>query len=386
MRILVDLTGCAKGYSYWIYASRILQVWSKYDFSDIRIFLLITEDMEVLIKKEYPSFEYILFKRYPYRNELQKILRMSIFRDSLMWQHTVNRTGCDILFSPSSLVKNFWKIKMHRVQVIHDIQGSKTWSGLQRWAFCLFTPLILKHSDRIIAISNFVKQDILKTYSFVSPDKITVIHNGVTLPTTVFSGSLKSDYKYLLYVNSLCKYKNVGTLVKAFIELKDVIPHKLVIVGRRTDYWEEEIVPLIIKSSIKDRVVHLSHYVSDEEIVRLYQSADVFISPSLHEGFGYTPIEAAICGTPVICTKETALPEVTMGMLNYYEPALDFIALKNRIQEVLENYPTKEQLKKISDTFKAEYENVKQAKKIYDFLVKDIRQRDSKNATGLKKN
>lgn len=158
-------------------------------------------------------------------------------------------------------------------------------------------------------------------------------------------------------------------MVKAFIELKDTISHKLVVVGKSTDYWEKEILPIIVESGIQDRIVHLSHYVSDEEIARLYRSADVFISPSLYEGFGYTPVEAAMCGTPVICTRETALPEVTMGLVNYYEPALDHIALKNKIMEVLKNYPTKEQLKVISDTFKAQYDNAMQARKIYDCVA-----------------
>lgn len=58
-----------------------------------------------------------------------------------------------------------------------------------------------------------------------------------------------------------------------------------------------------------------------------------------------------------------------MGLENYYEPALDFTALKNKIMEVLENYPTKEHLKNISDVFKVQYDNVQQAKIIYDCVM-----------------
>lgn len=369
MKILVDLTGCTKGYSYWTYASRVLSAWRDCKSLDADIILLIREEMESSVKAEYAEFEYILLQRYSCCNKLQTMFRLKPVLNSLMWRRTVNRSGCDIVFSPGTNMLLFLRVKICRVQVIHDLQPLKVWKGKKKLFFRLLTPFILKHSDRIIAISDFVKQDILKTYPFVSVDKIAVIHNGVVLPSSGLSRSLQSDSKYLLYISTLHEYKNVGTLVKAFIELKDTISHKLVVVGKSTDYWEKEILPIIVESGIQDRIVHLSHYVSDEEIARLYRSADLFISPSLYEGFGYTPVEAAMCGTPVICTRETALPEVTMGLVNYYEPALDHIALKNKIMEVLKNYPTKEQLKVISDTFKAQYDNAMQARKIYDCVA-----------------
>ena len=71
-----------------------------------------------------------------------------------------------------------------------------------------------------------------------------------------------------------------------------------------------------------------------------------------------------------------------MGLVNYYEPALDHIALKNKIMEVLKNYPTREQLKVISDTFKAQYDNARQARKIYDCVAECI---DGRNLLSHKK-
>ena len=86
------------------------------------------------------------------------------------------------MFSPGTNMLLFLRVKICRVQVIHDLQPLKVWKGKKKLFFRLLTPFILKHSDRIIAISDFVKQDILKTYPFVSADKIAVIHNGVVLP------------------------------------------------------------------------------------------------------------------------------------------------------------------------------------------------------------
>lgn len=373
MKILVDLTCCEKGHSYGVYASRVLSVWREYKSPDVAIVLLIKTEMETFIKQEFPDFKYIILKQFTYRNKLQSVFKIKWLLDGLSWQKTVNHSGCDILFSLAPLLCSFLKVKVCRVQVVHDIQGLRTWTGMERVVYALLTPLILKVSDKIIAITDFVKQDILKTYHFISSDKITVVHNGVILPTLSSTRSLNLDYKYLLYVSALCEYKNLMTLVKAFIELKDKIPHKLVVVGKSTPYWENTVLPIIEKADIEERIVHYSHYISNEDIVCLYKSADILISPSLHEGFGYTPVEAAICGTPVICTKETALPEVTMGLVNYYEPALDFIALKNKIMDLLENYPKKTELDYISDTLRLRYDNVQQAGKLYDCVVRCIK-------------
>ncbi len=368
MKILVDLSGCTKGYSYWTYASRVLSVWREYKSSDVDIILLIREDMETLVQVEFPEFDYILLLRDIRCNRLLKISGIKWLLNGLIWKKTVNSSGCDVLFSPGTLFSSSRKVTLCRVQVIHDLIAVRGSTGKHKLGFRLFMPLILKYSNKIITISEFVRQDVVRTYPFISPDKITVIHNGVVLPVPP-SLELKVDYKYLLYVSTLWKYKNVETLVKAFIKLKDVIPHKLVIVGKASFYWEKEVLPIIKNAGIEDRIIHLSHHVSDGELVRLYQSADIFISPSLEEGFGYTPIEAAICEVPVICTRETALPEVTMDMVNYYEPALDSDALKNKIMEVLENYPSKEYLKKISDCFKSRYDNTQQAMKLLDCVV-----------------
>lgn len=370
MKILLDMTPCGRGTSIWVYALRILKSWRDADIGDVKIRLLIKEEAEQIIQTEFPNFEYVVFKPYTYSNSVAALFRYSWFIVGREWRKIVDEQfDCDIYVSLALDSSSYRRIRLYRVQVVHDLQPLRVWRGRMRLLFRFLIPKLLKHSDRIIAITEFVKQDILKTYPFISAEKISVVHNGVAVQRVTDSFQKDLDCKYLLYVSTLFEYKNVGTLVKSFIELKDKIPHKLVIVGKSTPYWENAVLPMIKEHGVENRVVHLSHYVSDEDIIRLYQSADIFISPSLHEGFGYTPIEAAICGTPVICTKETALPEVTMGLLNYYEPALDAIALKSKIEEVLNNYPTDEQLKKISDIFKAKYDITQQAMKFLNVLV-----------------
>ena len=90
---------------------------------------------------------------------------------------------------------------------------------------------------------------------------------------------------------------------------------------------------------------------------------------SLREGFGYTPIEAALCKVPVICSRCEALPYSTQGLLNYYEPAKDYKALACKIDEVLNNPPSEQQLEKIAEKYKKDYSSERQLdlfKKVLD--------------------
>ena len=91
----------------------------------------------------------------------------------------------------------------------------------------------------------------------------------------------------------------------------------------------------------------------------------------MQEGFGRTPVEAALCEVPVISTKETSLPEATMNMVYYYEPPTDENALASRILDVLQNKPTKVQLKKIANKLEVEYNEKKIIEK-YINLIKQI--------------
>ena len=95
----------------------------------------------------------------------------------------------------------------------------------------------------------------------------------------------------------------------------------------------------------------------------------MFVTTSLREGFGYTPIEAAIYGCPVVCSTSEALPETTRNLLFYYEPATDEWALAKKIFEVTEKMPSKYNISKISKEFRelytADYQNKKIIKLLY---------------------
>jgi glycosyltransferase involved in cell wall biosynthesis len=164
-------------------------------------------------------------------------------------------------------------------------------------------------------------------------------------------------------------HKNNITLVKAFHRIEDRIPHHLIFVGG----WGEasqEIQNFIVTNRLEDRV-EIKNSLSEGERNFLYRNAALFVSPSLHEGFGMTPVEAMMAQTPVITSTETSLPEATQGLAHYYKPALDDKALAQAILQVLASKASAEQLSQKAEQLTAAYNYLTIAKE-YDAFLKGV--------------
>jgi glycosyltransferase involved in cell wall biosynthesis len=296
------------------------------------------------------------------------------FWDSVRMEKLINRGHYDVYFSP-----NHWPIygrlalNCKQVMVVHDLKELKIWphdsiyASLQAMLKAKKRKRQFDSCDAITACSKFTKQDLLTTYPDMSPEKIHVVYNSVTLAgTSVCPQNFKED-QYLLYVNTLQPYKNVVTLVRAFILLKDQMKNNLVVVGKESDYWKEEVYPLIVAAGIENRVIRISG-LGEEELRYVYEHSALFVTTSLCEGFGYTPIEAALYKCPVISTIQDSLPDVTEGLVNYYYPALDELALAEKIASVFSNYPSKEQLSALSEHYKEIYAPSNQERSIRKIL------------------
>lgn len=356
MKILYDLSNHSG--LYWgltVYAMRILQGFKALGYKNI--VLLVSDKIYSDVHELYPEYECIIVKH----NHIK-------LKNAYHWTKAVKSSNCDILFSPAPDLY-YLKSNLPIIQTIHDLQPLRIDHGISLIIYRFLMPFLLKRSKKIIAISNFVKEDILKTYPFMSSQKLKTIYNGVISNSEERElSSLLNEDRYILYISTLYEYKNIITLIKAFNLIKEKILHKLVVIGRITPYWTNTILPLIEKYNLEARIVHISNFISDKELFNWYNNADLFVHPSLQEGFGYTPIEAAIYSIPVITTKETALYETTLGLLNYYEPPMDYEALSNTIMKILNNPPDKKELEQIANRYLLEYDYKKQAKKIYEYI------------------
>ena len=174
---------------------------------------------------------------------------------------------------------------------------------------------------RIATVSEYSRQDLIRTYK-LPPDKIVVTHNGVEPRFSPSPGSADEtqsirrrfgiDRDYILAVGSLQPRKNLVRLIRAYAELRkqyDTFTHQLVIVGRKL-WLADQIFEEVARQRWEQDVI-LTDYVDDQDLPALYRAAALFVYPSLFEGFGLPPIEAMACGTPVITSNTSSLPEVT---------------------------------------------------------------------------
>lgn len=209
----------------------------------------------------------------------------------------------------------------------------------------LLLPYILKRADAVITDSYNSKQDIVRYYGVVDK-KVRVIHLGVdeTYRPVSEKGRFVEGIKgpYILNVGTLEPRKNLITLLKAFKLAKAAgIPHKLVIAGLKG--WGDTKIEREIKGIESDIV--LAGYLPQEELPGLYSFADLFIYPSLYEGFGLPPLEAMACGTPVITSNVSSLPEVVGDAAITVDPR-DEKRLSEMILKVLADRELRESLKR----------------------------------------
>ncbi len=222
-------------------------------------------------------------------------------------------------------------IHPYNVVTIHDIAWMKYPESFSRTFvhyYSFLIPRIARRALHIFTVSQFSKEEIVNNLK-VDPDKITVIYNGVS-PSFKILNIRKEPI--ILSVATLQPYKNLERLVQAFILGKErkIIPeeYKLVLVGgiNKKVFASSS---RILKEFSKRNDIELPGYMEEEELVRIYNKAYIFVFVSLYEGFGLPPLEAMACGTPVILSRRASLPEVGGNAALYVDP--------ENVEEIAEN-------------------------------------------------
>lgn len=210
--------------------------------------------------------------------------------------------------------------------------------------------IVAKRIDRIITVSEFSKNEIVKHFK-VPGDRISVVHNGVD--TELFhvrekpnKNSGSDDYNITFVGNCENRVKGLPLLLKTMRYLKDNsgMKIKLTIV----DKWKEEgIAPPLIKRYGLGEDIEFTGFLTFEELSKQYAITDLIIIPSLFEGFCFPSVEAMACGTPVVAFKVGALPQVmengTTGIL--VDPG-DWRAMANAVAKILKNKELRESMGK----------------------------------------
>jgi glycosyltransferase involved in cell wall biosynthesis len=215
-----------------------------------------------------------------------------------------------------------------------------------RWSYGTYyrtlLPLLSKRALRVVTVSEFSKSELV-SYNVCSPEKISVIHNGIGAPA---SCNQKRKFplggeRYVLSVSSRDSRKNISRLLTAWqnIPAESKRGTKLVLVGGGDRIYASERLGDVPGD------VALLGYVDEEDLPRLYSSATIFVYPSVYEGFGFPPLEAMAYGTPTLVSRAASLPEICGDASLYCDP-LDVKSIAETLIQLLSDSSLQDQLRR----------------------------------------
>lgn len=256
--------------------------------------------------------------------------------------------GCECVFLPAGNRRLGWWYPVPSVGTVHDLSQLHVKGKYDRFRMyyvCELLPRFMRRLTSVISVSNATRQDLV-SHARVAPEKIRVIANGfdhlrfIGKDKKIAAARVKESYgadtPYLLYVARLeHPGKNHVGLLKAFAILKaEGIPHQLVLAGSRwngAEFIEETVAKLGLAEDVK-----FTGFVSNEMLPELYAGADLFVFPSLFEGFGIPLLESMMSGTPVCASDASSIPEVLGNAGLLFDPA-DPHSIAASIRKVLDN-------------------------------------------------
>ena len=298
-----------------------------------------------------------LFSLIPFENELQM-------------------RGIDVVVTPYHVDSRFFFPKRYRHHfIVHDFIFHQTLrERLHSWMYAcvrIWRKILFWKVRYFISISEETRKELLR-YKNKDSD---VIYNSIPFNFQIQEEPVKEicGQKYILDVNRFELYKNAETLIKALYLFKDKIPHVLYLKG----FNSRNSVILYLQSVVSElkmdnRVYFDASNRSEAEMRWLYSHADLLVSPSLKEGFGWTPIEAAVLKTPVLISDIDVLKEVTCGKIPTFDPYSPK-DLAEKIHHTLQNPPSYDERENLARFYKERYSLQRQIDQLTKVLLSHLR-------------
>ncbi len=259
--------------------------------------------------------------------------------------------GVDVFFMPNMNFAAFSK-KTKVIITVHDLSFEwfpETFSWKHRlWHYMINLRALLRRADAVIAVSHSTANDIIDRYR-IRAQKVHAVLSGVNpafhplnrndIHLIEVQKKYKLPYRFILSLGTLEPRKNLVSLVRAYevfhqTAVGEMVKYELVIAG--TPGWKcEELLEAVRRSPVRHHI-HLLGFVAEQDKSALYTLASVFVYPSFYEGFGFPPLEALVCGVPVIASHSASLPEVVgkAGILiDPYRPDEILQALRQVLQD-----------------------------------------------------
>lgn len=253
--------------------------------------------------------------------------RDDTLKGNLAFRAIVKRLGCDVVHIPHL----FWiprGLGCPYIITVHDLldhmYGSRNASNMRRNLHFYLTRRVLRKAARVIAVSQFTKNEIEKLLAI--PDaRIEVVYNAIDerflhghatdADRELISQRYLVNYPFILYAGAIRPHKNVVRIIEAFSALKSELHKeqqypdlKLIIIGDDLSS-HPRLRRTVVRGCVQNDVRFLG-FVPIEVLRIFYDTAKIFVFPSLYEGFGLPPLEAMAHGTPVVTSNTSSLPEV----------------------------------------------------------------------------
>lgn len=302
----------------------------------------VKENLETSFFLQNPQFQTHVAKTFLKSYWRSFLLIKQLKKDKIQLYHGLSNE------IPSGLKKN----NIKSLVTIHDLIFKvfpQTYGFIDRHTYDIKFKKSCQNADKIIAISESTKQDIIKFYN-IAPSKIEVIYQSCNplfyklLPPKESKQIIKENklpQEYLLFVGSIEKRKNLKLLIEAYQYLPNKLKIPVVVVGKGSKSHKKELLQLIEEKEMTKKVIWIYSLKSNHHLQAIYQQAMALVYPSVYEGFGLPVVEALLSKTPVITSNTSSLPEAG-GPSSLYVNPNDAQELATAIQKVL----TKPQLRK----------------------------------------
>jgi glycosyltransferase involved in cell wall biosynthesis len=264
------------------------------------------------------------------------------------------RLGLDVVHDPTGVTPFLFGAGGARsVVTVHDVF---TWSCpghstlLDTLIYRHWLPRVLPGVDAVITVSQASRNDIIRFLGIPAP-KVWVVYEGVSLRYRPSSqeeiAGIQSRYSlphgYLLFVGSVERRKNLPRLLPAYARLRQGGETRPLVVAGVKRGGVDKIGALLQDLDLRPHVL-FTGYIPEADLPALYRGADLFVFPSLYEGFGLPPLEAMACGTPVVCSNAASLPEVVGDAAITVDP-YDVEGLAEAMRRVLGDAALREELR-----------------------------------------
>jgi glycosyltransferase involved in cell wall biosynthesis len=229
--------------------------------------------------------------------------------------------------------------------------------------------LTLAFASYTVTDTDYVRNDVAQVYGVAGAklDRLKAINIPIMWERFAIATQPKlvPDRPFLLSVANHYKHKNLSTLLRAFAKLpRSLDQYALVLVGQLPDSLVgmrrdrcDDIPALVAELGLGDRV-YVTGYISNAELAWYYHHADLFVFPSVFEGFGMPPVEAMGLGLPTLTTRCTTLPEVTLELAEYVQDAYDVEEWGDRLVQILTNRDRYIPSAEIQQKFKTAYDPI----------------------------